>query len=261
MSFGANAQYGAVPGLTAALTTFESAFRWGREGLGLLAGGQLDPSSQDAGNSPVTTLRSGLLLGIKASNGNFIPYAAGNTDGSNVAVGVLVGNMRMTDLDGNTVSRLAPILFGGPVKSASLIGLDTLARAQLAGRFQFDDQNYVPNFFGWKQTIAKTANYTVVNDTDNNTIFTTTGAGAEVDFTLPASVKRGQKWRFVNTVGQTMKIIAPAGKLIGFNNAALTSLTFSTAGNLIGAVAEVFVDDSGTKYVAAPMCANTATWA
>lgn len=260
MSFMANAQWGAIPGLTAAQTTYEAAFRWGREGLGLIAGGQIDSSAVDSGNTPTTTLRMGLVLGIKTSSGNFVAYGAGNTDGSQVAVGILLTNLRMTDLDANVQTRIAPILFGGPVKVGSLIGFDSNARGQLYSRFQFDDllTGTPPNSFGWLRTIAKTANYTVVNDTDNNTIFTTTGAIAEVDFTLPTTIKRGQRWRFVNNVAQTMKIIAPANKFILLNNATATSLAFSTGGQQIGANAEVWVDDTGGFYQAANISAGVA---
>lgn len=254
-----NDLYGSVPGVTTAQETFENHFRWGRDYAGLIVGGQLDGTARDSGNTPTTVLRPGLLLGQIASSGNLRDYGGNNTDGSDQVYGVLLSSFRMQDLDGNNTNRFVWVLAGGPVKAVQLLGLDEWARATMADRFIFDDRNLTSNTIGWNRLVAKTANYTVVNGTDNNTIFTTTGAAGEVDFTLPTTIKKGQRWKFYAAVDQILKVIAPAGKLVTFNNAAATSVALSTAGNKIGGSFEVIVDEAAAKYLVIPSGANTVT--
>jgi hypothetical protein len=244
-------QWASGPGPTVAAETFyDGMLRWGMFGQGVITGAVIDGSTRDAGNTPTTALRAGLLLGVIISSGKLRDFGDANTDGSDVAAAVLLESVRITDFDANNVDKFWGVLVGGPVQASRIYGLTEQARVQMSDRFIFDDRGFNQMVGGWNRTTAKTANYTVVNGTDNNTIFTTTGAAGEVDFTLPATIMKGQRWRFVNTVGQTMKIIAPAGKLVCFNNAAATSITFSTAGSLIGASVEIIVDDTGAKYIA-----------
>jgi len=55
-----------------------------------------------------------------------------------------------------------------------------------------------------------------------------------------------------------MTITAPANTLIGLNGATYTHVAFSTASYEIGAVCEIYVDDTGTKYVATPLAGTAA---
>ena len=108
-----------------------------------------------------------------------------------------------------------------------------------------------------RPVIAKTADYTV-KVSDAGAIFTTTGAAGAVTFTLPAvASSAGLEFEFVNTVGQTMTVAAPAGTLVTFNNAAATSVAWSTAGNLIQGGCRVFCD--GAKWIVRPAGAGTMT--
>lgn len=96
---------------------------------------------------------------------------------------------------------------------------------------------------------------------DSGKLYTTTGASGAVVFTLPSVATAGAGFNamFYNTVGQNMTITAPAGTLVAFNNAAATSVAFSTAGQLIGGGMRIFFD--GAKYIAsnASAGANTVT--
>ncbi len=104
---------------------------------------------------------------------------------------------------------------------------------------------------------AKTANYTLTA-ADNGGLFTTTGATGAVTFTLPAvASSAGLHYKIVNTVDQNMTIAAAAGTMVTFNNAAATSVAWSTAGNKIGGGAEVFCD--GAKWIVRPAGAGTMT--
>jgi hypothetical protein len=251
--------FGSIPGQSSAQETFENVFRWGRDTAGIIQGGQLDTTTIDAGNTPTSVLRPGLLLGTITSSGNLVHYGANATNGSDVVTGILMNSYRMTDLDGNSVNRFVYFLAAGPVKASKIFGLDEQARSQMAGRFLFDDRGYVPNA-GWTRVTAKPAGYTVTA-ADSGTVFTTTGATGAVTFVLPTTPAKGLRYRFLNTVNQNMVIQAASGKLIGLNNAAATTLTFSTASNKIGAGAEVMADETGGFWIAMPIGTATPTYA
>jgi hypothetical protein len=251
--------YGSLPGFSAASETYENAFRWGRDGLGLIVGANLSGAARDAGNTPTTKLRQGLILGPVAASGKLVQYSGTATDGSDAVFGVLLSAFSMQDLDGNDTDKFVWVLAGGPVRASALIGLDEYARAAMAGRFVFDDRNHTPNFYGFRGPIVKATSYTVVNGTDNMKWFTTRGAAGAVTFTLPTTIQKGQRWRFTNEVGQNMIIAAPAGKLVTFNNLTATSVALQTAGNLIGGTIEISVNDDASKYLALPHGANTIT--
>lgn len=105
---------------------------------------------------------------------------------------------------------------------------------------------------------AKTASYTVVA-ADTGKVFTTTGASGAVTFTLPAAATAGSGWHayFVNTVDQDMAIAGTAGELVTFNDVAANSVTFSTAGEKIGAAVHVICD--GTKMLVLPLIYEAVT--
>lgn len=108
----------------------------------------------------------------------------------------------------------------------------------------FADQAGNPVGSGLRKIAAKTADYTVTL-ADNGTVFTNTGAAGAVNFTLPAVAgNTGYHFEFFVTAGQTITITAPAGKLIAYNNAAATSLAFSTAAEKIGGMCEIVGDGS-----------------
>lgn len=249
--------YSALPGeSTASLTTERWALWYGATWY-LLKGVVIDSGASDAGNSPTTELRHGLLMGALTSSGNYQHYQPNQTNGTQQVAGFLWEARKVIDTDGNAVSRVGQIVVCGPVQGSQLLLLDEQARAQMAAKFIFDDRLcYTPaEFF---QTVAKTANYTVVAGTDSGTHFTTTGNAGAIVFTLPA-VAKGNRFRFTNTVGQNMQVAGPAGTLVTFNNAAATSVTFSTAGQLIGATVDIVADETGAKWIVMPRGSNTMT--
>lgn len=95
---------------------------------------------------------------------------------------------------------------------------------------------------------AKTAAYTVTPE-DVGKIFTNKGAAGSVTFTLPAINKVWQGWnaRFYVAAGYTIVVAAPSGKLVTFNNAAATSISFAQASELIGNYVEIVYD--GALYL------------
>ena len=240
--------YGSIPGYTAASETYERSFRWGRDYHGLIMGAQISGAARDAGNTPPTVLRPGLVLGQIASNGLLKEYNPTGVDGSERVYGILLSSFRMQDLDANNINRFVWILAAGPVKAANLLLLDGQARNQMGGRYIFDDDlGNKYESLAWTREQAKTANYTVLVS-DVGTLFTTTGNAAPITFTLPALAIGLGPFDFLNTVDQNMIVAAPAGKLITFNNAAATSVAFQTASNKIGGRARFWCNVAGTFY-------------
>lgn len=250
--------YAGMPGPSAVSITSERNAVLGPLGSYLLKGVIVKGSAaSDAGNSPTTELRHGLLMAARTTDGYMSYYNPSATDGTNNVVGFLWEARSTIDNDGTTVDRPAQLVISGYVNASVLLLLDEQARRQMQGRFLFDDR--LPGVQGgYRQTLAKTADYTVVAGTDNDTHFTTTGAGGAVNFTLPACAV-GNRFRFTNVANQNMTITAAAGKLVAFNNAAATSLAFSTVNQKIGATVEIVADETGTKWIALTSSLNAQT--
>lgn len=107
---------------------------------------------------------------------------------------------------------------------------------------------------------AKTAAYQIV-DADNGKIFTTRGASGSVTFTLPVvtTIATGWSCEFFQAADQNM-VIASQGSsdnITTFNDLTADSITFSTAGELIGNSVQLIWD--GTGWLAKLMTFETAT--
>jgi hypothetical protein len=87
---------------------------------------------------------------------------------------------------------------------------------------------------GRRTRVVKTANYTVVADTDNGKTFTNEGAAAEIVFALPAATV-GQWYRFKVVTAQELRIDPNGTETIalpstGAQQAAGAYLTANAAG-------------------------------
>lgn len=109
---------------------------------------------------------------------------------------------------------------------------------------------------GMGSMVAKTADYAVVNSTDDGKYFTTLGAGGAVNFTLPTTLVAGQVWTFFNEANQNLTVTAPANKLVTFNNLTATSVALSTTNQKIGGGFRVRVNSDATKYLVEPIVAG-----
>lgn len=247
----------AYPGMLDAVLTTEIECTWGNPEKQMRIGGVIASTAADATNSPTTTLRKGLVLGQITSSGKYKQYSPSATDGSQFAVGILQESVVLYNVaTGANADVMAHILIAGAVKVGSLIGFDEQARRQLGTRFIWDDLRATDVYP--RDIVAKTADYTVVAG-DIDKMFTTTGAAGAVIFTLPTTIVKGFRCRFINTVNQTMTVTAPSGLLVTFNNAAATSVSFATANNKIGASVEILTNEDGSKYVTLFNGANTVT--
>lgn len=107
-------------------------------------------------------------------------------------------------------------------------------------------------------TVAKTANYTVGTVATDvvGTVFTNRGAAGSVTFTLP-SPTAGAYYFFAGIVAQNLVITAGSAIAVTVNNAAATSITYSTASQQIGSFAVAIAD--GTSWLLVNLSNNTAT--
>jgi len=113
---------------------------------------------------------------------------------------------------------------------------------------QQSSYGYVANFIYYQQTVtAKTTSYTCLY-TDSSKVFTDTGAGAARTFTLPAVTYTGWTADFVWVSGNAMVVASAEGdNMVLFNDATADSISFATAGEIIGNSVTVISD--GTRWL------------
>lgn len=241
--------FGNVPGASTVSESYETAITWASDyQLTWFNPGYISSSISDPTNSPTWRLRRGLVLGRITSSGQWTNYAATNTDGSEVAQGILAYDLRMQDvMSGSNVNKLVGILIKGNLQAGNLVGLDLMARAQLGEKFTFDD-NLASRFFPWNRFQSKTADYTVVA-ADNFTLFDNVGAAGAVTFTLPA-LANGYFFGFRVQADQTVTVASVAGDdMVVFNDASADSVAFSTGGQKIGGMVVVYSNPGATKWI------------
>ena len=93
----------------------------------------LDASAVDSGNTPTTTLRKGLVI-AELDAGNYADYLDGQTDGREVAVGILVDQVDMLASapdEVTPVDSLGRIIKHGVILADACVGLDLAAIADL----------------------------------------------------------------------------------------------------------------------------------
>lgn len=239
--------YGIVPGITSTRETYEAEFRWGSEFQGVFANALIDGSSVDVGNTPTFELRPGLLLGQVIATGKYKPYSPSASDGTEVASAVLIEGLRMLDFSNIATDRFYAVLVGGPVQSSKILGLDFNARAAM-DKFIFDDSaglGSIPgnHWFPWKRFQNKTANYTITT-TDNFSMFDNTGAGGEVDLTLPP-IQNGLFFGLRAQVAQVFKFISNEGS----NIVGTTATNSQVSVTAIGGVIYIYSNPTATKWI------------
>jgi hypothetical protein len=238
--------FGNLPGMTdtSPYLTYENAFGWGgfpRQAFVLSQ--QIDSTTADAGASPTWRLRPGLVLGRINSSGNLKQYDPTATDGSNIAVAVLVEGMRMQDVfSGSNVAKFLGVMVSGPVRGSALYGLDQKARFDMAlAGFLFDDDVRGPQ--PWRRMeIAGNQTVTIASPAlgsnyQNATEFIVTSGGGAAIFNLP-TIAPGLKYKFYNANNQSLTIQGGTNSIVAFNNTAVTNVAVSTANAKIGACLE-----------------------
>ena len=93
---------------------------------------------------------------------------------------------------------------------------------------------------------AKTADYTVSQNTDEGALLTNRGASGAVTFTLPAAPPAGWWCDVAVVADQTVTVASgTADTLIVFNDATADSIAWATAGQKIGNGASFIFDGTG----------------
>ncbi len=246
-------------GMGALTGTYEAAPTWMRHPLLLWASGIIYSGALDPTNSPTTTLRPGLILGLITATGQWTNYSPTATDGSQVAQGVLaVGLPMLNPFDSSAQTKVWGIIIGGPVQASQLIGLDGQARADMAARFVFDD-NYIGNtLFPVQKFVTKTADYTVTA-ADNLTFFDNFGAIAGVNFTLP-TLANGLSYNFRCRANQTLTVTSAAGNdMEAKDDLQASSVAFSTGSAMIGGEFQIFSNPAATKWLVRTLSAGANT--
>lgn len=235
---------GLPPGMQSEIYDYEAATVWGPMDARLYSPAYISSGALDPGNTPTTTLRMGLVMGRIASTGVWTNYNAANTDGSQIAQGILPISLRMADvITGNAVARFYAVMVSGGVKAANLIGLDNLARMDLRSRFVFDDDLPGRSWYPVKTMIGLTANYQMLAS-DNQTEFNNLNAVGEVDVTLPPIANGYVFWGRV-LAAQTLKFISTeGGNIVG--NGSLTNNNVNA--NAIGTGWMIYSNLAGTKW-------------
>ena len=252
---------GSMPGISAERRSYERQILWGGKEAPVLYDSDptIGAAAVDAGNTPTTDLRAGLLLGRKTSDGLLYQWDSTATDGTENVVGVLLNSISMLNggVAENKDAGAQGVVIYGPVKAAALLAKGTafgsaasrvLARKQTAGRFIFDDDVVGVLSGRVQREVAKTADYTIVA-ADNGTLFTNTAAAGAVEFTLPA-ILPGLSFKFKGVVDQNMTVTSAEGdNVVALNDASADSIAFSTSSQKIGSGAVVYSNAAGTKWL------------
>jgi len=245
------------PGPQAAQETAEASFLWGRASHAIFSNGvPVLSSTTDSGSTITSQLRPGLLMGKITSSGKYTQWSATATDGSELVAGILAMPVAMLDMNGVAQDRVNALVVAGPVKNASITGLNALARSQMRGRFVFDD-DYAnkASVFPWMRELSKTANYTVTA-ADNGTLFDNLGASAAVVFTLP-TLAAGLSYGFNVQADQSVTINSAAGDdMVAPNDASADGVAFSTPGDKIGGFVRIYANPAASKWVVEKPCSN-----
>lgn len=262
-----------TPGLSVDFSTFETELYWGgsqaRNGL-LWQGARIAGTTRDAGDTPTTIIRPGLILGRYTANPNqFQDFNSANTDGSGQFAGVIDMSVMTTDFLGNNTDRVIRVATArGPVvarrlliQGANLVGHadEYLVRRQMVGaQFVFDDDpcGYLAGV-NYRTNVQTGTAYTVL-PTDNGTFFSNEGAGGNINYTLPA-IQKGLQFSFYAEAAGTVTVTAgTANTLVTYNNAAASSVALSTSAKIVGGEFRVRANFDATKWLVEVLLANIA---
>ena len=253
---------GNAPGFDTNIETEEVDVNWtGRDGQTQIADNKvtIDKANTDAGNTPTTTIRGGMIMSRETTSGNEYIYDPDANDGRQFITGVL-DHMQDMLKDSTATDRFEKIQVLGLMKTSRLIedgGTvgDVSLHAQSAltalGVKLDKSRNLGAKFLSHpmgSEIIAATTKTLVA--ADNGKLFIqTTGAG---NYTLPANsdANLGFTVQILQTTDNALVITSAAGDdIVALNNAAADTVTFSTGSQQIGSKVQVSLVQtaSGTR--------------
>ncbi len=220
----------------------------------------------DAGSSPTSVLRAGLVLGKVKATGLLEKYDPTATDGTQVAFCVLAQGISMLDSAGSAQQKQVHVLWKGILQADQLLLLDNMARKQLlrSGRYLFDEAHSataansvaLAGDLHLSEVAKAGPTYTVVA-ADAGTLFV---AGGACNFTLPTIAAGLGPFEFLNAADADMVITSAAGDdILADGNAAADTVTFSTSSHKIGSRARIRANAAGTLWLFENLGGTTAT--
>jgi hypothetical protein len=240
-----------VPGIGADRTVAESELLWGadqaRNGA-LWQSKVISGAARDAGNTPTTVLRPGLIMATLTSSGELEEWDGDASDGTQWIAGILDTELRAQDFDATNQDRVFRALVGrAPVKARKLLiqgaaflghADEYLARRMLrAAGFVLDDDPFGYLAGEPHYDDCADANDTILATQNGSTIFYS-NAGA-VAITLP-TLQPGLEFTFIRTANEEMVVSSVAGDdIVVGNDLSADSITFTTGGEQIGAAVKV----------------------
>ena len=106
-------------------------FRLSDHGRDTDIGITIDKDAVDAGSTPTTTLRKGLVLGKITASGKYAQYDDNASDGTETAACILADEVNLLDEDGNVQDSHSVGVIHGVVDESKLVGIDANGKADL----------------------------------------------------------------------------------------------------------------------------------
>lgn len=221
----------------------------GYDNLCLFKSVVISSAARDAGSTPTTVLRPGLLLGKVTASDEYEEWDADASDGTQNIAGINRTDITVLDQYGTAVDRVPPSVYQRGVFMASqlliqgsaLVGHadEFLARRQLwnAGCVLDDDMfGYLAGGGFRTETVTGTSD-TLTASQNGMTLFYNNVAAVAV--TLPA-IQPGLEYEIVRTADEELVVSSGEGdNIIMGNDLSADSVTFTTAGEQIGARVKV----------------------
>lgn len=240
-----------APGISAAVYTTEREIIWGGSDTRLqilYKNSIIDGTIRDAGNSPTTIIRRGMLLGTITATGQQIQWDATATDGTQDLSGVLNIEIRAQDFNANNADRAFSTILQAPliasqllIKGVALVGHtdEYLARRQLRNAGCVLDDDPMGYYAGAPRSPSyETATTDTLTASQNGMTLLYSNA-ASVTVTLPA-IKPGLEYTLIRAADEEFIVVSPtADNVIVGNDLSADGVTFTTAGEQIGATVKV----------------------
>ena len=237
----------ATPGFGAASYTAEREIVWGGDDRqpGILRRNSIiSGAARDAGNTPTTLLRKGLLLGKVSASGELEEWDADASDGTQDFAAVLNQELKATDFDANNTDRAFATLLRAPliasqllIQGSAFVGHidEFLARRQLdAVGIVLDDDPYGYLAGKGKRVSSEAGTSDSLTASQNGmTLFYSNAAAVAV--TLP-TIQPGLEYDLIRTADEEFVVASAEGdNIVIGNDLSADSVTFTTAGEQIGA--------------------------
>ena len=240
-----------IPGTGALDITTEYEILWGGDrakGLVLEQSVVYSGAMRDAGNTPTTVIRAGLLMGKVTASGELEEWDADASDGTQALWGIVPYELRAQDFDANNADRVAPAIVRAPLKATSLLIQGTaftthvdefLARRKLyaAGCVLDDDPFGYQAGAGFRMQTITTEDHTITEAENGTTFFYEFAGAAASAITLP-TIHPGLEYFLIRSANSAEDFViasAEGDNVIVGNDMSADSVTWTTTGQMIGA--------------------------